>query len=177
MKITAAIAMGLALAASTQAADKVRVCVNPSPNTLSIVLIRAEAMASQCLRPLQSRSNGTPPNVPSVGTPGRLARVNSGTYVSFSDLAKAETIASRMFATAGVTLEWRDAGSAACRNSDQARTVVLDFHVHTARSDHPGAFAYALPYQGSHIVVLFDRFEESAGGPRQVSTILARDGA
>jgi hypothetical protein len=99
--------------------------------------------------------------------------VNSGTYVSFSDLAKAETIASRMFATAGVTLEWRDAGSAACRNSDQARTVVLDFHVHTAPSDHPGAFAYALPYQGSHIVVLFDRFEESAGGPRQVSTILA----
>jgi hypothetical protein len=51
--------------------------------------------------------------------------------------------------------------------------VVLDFHIHTAPGEHPGAFAYALPYQGSHIVVLFDRFERSAGGPRQVSTVLA----
>jgi hypothetical protein len=125
MKITAAIAMSLALAVSAQAAGKVRACMN------------------------------------------------SGTYVSFSDLARAETIASRMFATAGVALEWRAAGSAACRNSDQARTVVLDFASHTAPSEHPGAFAYALPYQGSHIVVLFDRFARSAGGPRQVSTILA----
>ena len=78
-----------------------------------------------------------------------------------------------MFASAGVTLEWRSAGSAACRDSDQARTVDLDFHIHTAPTEHPGAFAFALPYQGSHIVVLFDRFERSAGGPRKVSTVLA----
>lgn len=125
MKITAAIAMSLALAVSAQAAGKVRACVN------------------------------------------------SGTYVAVSSLAKAEGIASRMFATAGVAIEWRSTGSAACRNSDQARTVVLDFHSNTAPSEHPGAFAYALPFQGSHIVVLFDRFERSAGGPRQVSTVLA----
>jgi hypothetical protein len=99
--------------------------------------------------------------------------VNSGTYVSLSDLAKAETIALRMFANAKVALEWRSAGSAACRNSDQTRSVVLDFHIHTAPSEHPGAFAYALAFEGSHIVVLFDRFEKSAGGPRQVSTVLA----
>jgi hypothetical protein len=125
MKITAAIAMSLALAVSAQAAGKVRACVN------------------------------------------------SGTYVSFSVLARAEMIASRMFATAGVALEWRDARSAACQNSDQARTVVLDFHIHTAPSEHPGALAYALPYQGSHIVLLFERFARSAGGPNQVSALLA----
>jgi len=125
MKITAAIAMSLALAVSTQAAGKVRACVN------------------------------------------------AGAYVSLSDLARAEAIASRMFATAGVALEWRSAASAACRNSDQARTVVLDFHIESAPSEHPGAFAYALPYQGSHIVVLFDRFERTVGGPRQVSFVLA----
>jgi Zn-dependent protease with chaperone function len=101
------------------------------------------------------------------------ACVNSGTHVSFSDLALAEAIASRMFATAGVALEWRSAGSAACRNSDQARTVVLDFHSHTAPSEHPGALAFALPYQGSRIVVLFDRIASSAVGPRQVSAVLA----
>jgi Tfp pilus assembly protein FimT len=125
MKITAAIAMSLALAVGAQAAGKVRVYVN------------------------------------------------SSTYVSFFVLARAEAIASQIFATAGVALEWRAAGSAACRNSDQARTVVLDFEGHTAPSEHPGAMAYALPYQGSHIVVLFDRIARSAGGPRQVSTILA----
>jgi hypothetical protein len=125
MKFTAAIAMGLALAVSAQAAGKVRACVN------------------------------------------------SGTYISFSDLAQAEAIASRMFATAGVALEWRSVGSAACRDSDQASTVVLDFHIHTAPSEHPGALAFALPYQGSRIVVLFDRIARSAGGPRQVVTILA----
>jgi hypothetical protein len=99
--------------------------------------------------------------------------VSSSTYVSLFDLAKAEAIALRMFATAGVTLEWRDAGSAACRNSDQARTVVLDFHSHTAPIEHPGALAFALPYQGSRIVVLFDRIASSAVGPRQVSAVLA----
>ena len=125
MKVTAAIAMSLALAVGAQAADKVRACVS------------------------------------------------SSTYVSLFDLAKAEAIALRMFATAGVTLEWRSTVSAACRNSDQARTVFLDFHIHTAPNDHPGALAYALPYQGSRIVVLFDRFKSSAGGPRQVATILA----
>jgi hypothetical protein len=125
MKITAAIAMGLALAVSAQAAGKVQVCVN------------------------------------------------SSTHVPFFVMVRAETIASQIFATAGVAFEWRDAGSAACRNSDQALTLVLDFHIHTAPSDHPGALAYALPYQGSHIVVLFDRFEWSAGGPSQVAAILA----
>jgi hypothetical protein len=125
MKITAAIAMGLALAVSAQATGKVQVCVN------------------------------------------------SSTHVPFFVMVRAETIASQIFATAGVAFEWRDAGSAACRNSDQALTLVLDFHIHTAPSDHPGALAYALPYQGSHIVVLFDRFEWSAGGPSQVAAILA----
>jgi hypothetical protein len=125
MKITAAIAMSLALAVSAQAAGKARVCVN--------------------------------------------SRIS----VPFSVLVRAETIASRIFETAGVTLEWRAAGSAACGNSDQTRTVVLDFEINADPSDHPGALAYARPYQGSQIVVLFDRFARSAGGPRQVSTILA----
>jgi hypothetical protein len=101
------------------------------------------------------------------------ACVHSKNYVSFSVLGNAETIAARIFATAGVALEWRGIGSAACRNSDGVRTVVLDFQIDTAPSDHPGALAYALPYEGSHMVVLFDRLGRSAGGPGPVSTLLA----
>jgi hypothetical protein len=97
--------------------------------------------------------------------------VNSGS-ASFLVLARAEALASQMFATAGVSLEWRSAGSAACKNSDAARAVVLDFAINTAPSEHPGALAYALPYQRAQIVVLFDRIA-IADGPGQVSTILA----
>jgi hypothetical protein len=125
MKITAAIAVGLALAASTQAADKVRVCVNPSPNTLSMVLIRAEAMAA------------------------------------------------RMFATAAVPIEWHTAERAVCRNPGETRAVILDFDNDTPRGVHPGALAYANPYEAIHIVVLYDRIATSSGGPNQASALLA----
>jgi hypothetical protein len=125
MKITAAIAMGLALAVSAQAAGKVRVCVNAGGNTLSLVLIRAEETAS------------------------------------------------RMFATAEVTIEWHTAERAVCRNPGQTRTVILDFETGTPRDVHPGALAYAKPYEAIHIVVLYDRvkrsltcWKESRGTPK-----------
>ena len=124
MKISAALAMSLALAVSAQADGKVRVCVN------------------------------------------------SNNYASFLVLAQAEALSSRMFATAGASLDWRVGGSAACRNPEETRAVVLVFAIHTAPAEHPGAMAYALPYQGSRIVVLFDRIE-IADGPGQVSAVLA----
>src|SRR5580700_7492825 len=101
----------------------------------------------------------TPDRVPSVSEDlSSIARVKG-----VSQQSMVFRFASRIFATAGVALEWRDAEYGACWNSDETRTVVLDFDSHTAPSEHPGALAYALPYQGSHIVVLFDRFERSRG--------------
>ncbi len=99
--------------------------------------------------------------------------VNSSTYTSPFVLTRAEAIASRMFATAGVAVEWHSAAPAVCQGIQQTRTVVLDFVTNTPPSEHPGAMAYAQPYEAVHIVVLYDRIEKSADGPTQASTFLA----
>jgi hypothetical protein len=99
--------------------------------------------------------------------------VKSCNYRSSDALIRAEVIASRIFATAGVTPEWHSAGTAACRGVRQARSIMVDFADEARPSDHPGAMAYARPYEGSHIVVLFDRVEHSSDGPTQLSNVLA----
>ncbi len=99
--------------------------------------------------------------------------VNSSTYASVLALNRAKAISSRMFATAGVALEWRSAGTAACRGLQPTRIVVLDFATNVPPSQHPGAMAYAFPYEAVHIVVLFDRIEQNAGSATDVSALLA----
>ena len=88
-------------------------------------------------------------------------------------LLRAQTIASRMFATAGVAVEWRSSGDAACRDASQAGIVSLEFVTGRPDADHLGALAYARPYQGSEIVVMFDRIEHSGIKSSQVSNVLA----
>jgi hypothetical protein len=99
--------------------------------------------------------------------------VNSSTYASFLALNRAKAISSRMFATAGVALEWRSAGTAACRGFQPTRIVVLDFATNVPPSQHPGAMAYAFPYEAVHIVVLFDRIEQNARSATDVCALLA----
>jgi len=99
--------------------------------------------------------------------------VNSSTYASAFVLARAEAITSRMFAGAGVALEWHFVAPAVCREPEQTRTVILDFAANTPPSEHPGAMAYAQLYEGVHITLLYDRIEKNADGPNQTSTLLA----
>ena len=98
--------------------------------------------------------------------------VHSSSYPSALVLARAEALTSRMFATAGVALEWHTAAPAVSQGLQQTRTVILDFATNTPPGEHPGAAAYALPYEAVHLVVLYDRIEKSADGPAQVSTLL-----
>ena len=106
-----------------------------------------------------------------------LVCVNSGGYElnpgSVVVLTRAEDISSRMFKSAGVALEWHSAGLGACRKTRQTQTIMLDFATNTPSSQYPGALAYALPYEGVHIVVMFDRIEKKAAGAAQVSPVLA----
>ncbi len=99
--------------------------------------------------------------------------VNAGASVSSFVLVRAEGIASRIFASAGVAMEWHSGAPAVCREPDGTKTVILGFAVNAPAQDHPGAMAYAQPYERVHIVVLFDRIEKSTGGPGQASTLLA----
>lgn len=97
--------------------------------------------------------------------------VKSSIYASPFVLTRAEAITSRMFATAGVAIEWHSAAPSLCRGLQQTRTVILDLATHTPPGDHPGSMAYAQPDEDVHVVVLYDRIE-STGGPIQLSNIL-----
>jgi hypothetical protein len=65
----------------------------------------------------------------------------------------AEVLAARMFAKIGVQIEWRAANS--CAGIDNALAVT--FSDDTPANRLPGALAYALPYEGTHVVVFYDR--------------------
>jgi hypothetical protein len=62
----------------------------------------------------------------------------------------ARKLATRMFADIGVTLDWRN--PRACP-ADAIRIGLTDGHP----DEHRGPLAYALPYEGVHIRVFYDR--------------------
>ena len=64
-------------------------------------------------------------------------------------LYRAQAAASKMFATAGVRVDWREPRSC------PAGAIVISLSENAPASDHPGALAYALPYEGTHIVVFY----------------------
>jgi hypothetical protein len=86
-----------------------------------------------------------------------------GGYVLGSVLVPAEDTAKRMFAAAGVAIEWHFGTPYTGRIPQENRTFVVDFSVHTPPEEHPGALAYSRPYEGIHIVVLYDRFQRTEG--------------
>ncbi len=82
--------------------------------------------------------------------------VNCGNVASVV-LFKAKDTASRMFATAGVQIVWRSGPLRSGESTGEQAPILVEFSERTAPDDHPGAMAYARPYEGVHIVVLYDR--------------------
>ena len=79
--------------------------------------------------------------------------VQNSSYIEWS-----KKIATEIFNEAGVSLEW--AARKACR-PDAIRIRIQD---NTAPETHPHAYAYAMPYEGHTIVVLYDRVEKENKG-------------
>lgn len=71
----------------------------------------------------------------------------------------AEAVASQMFARIGVKLEWRN-DPRSCL--PPVRGIVITLARNTPADHHPGAMAYALPYERTHIVVFHDRVQAAA---------------
>jgi hypothetical protein len=82
---------------------------------------------------------------------------------------RAQSVASRMFATAGVKIDWRDPRSC------PAGAILVSLAEVAPASDHPGAMAYAMPYEGTHIVVFYDRIRIRSAGvaPNALPVLLA----
>ena len=76
--------------------------------------------------------------------------------------------ASSMFLSAGVKLEWHGEASFCKSNSD---AMVVSLMTSTPKAFHPGALAYALPYEGVHIQVFYDRIAQS--DPDLVRSLMA----
>jgi hypothetical protein len=69
--------------------------------------------------------------------------------------SKAQTIASQVFRDIGVNIQWHESGHF-CQ-THQNQVIVISLSTQTPRSLLPGAMAYALPYEGVHIEVFYDR--------------------
>lgn len=76
----------------------------------------------------------------------------------YGRMADATAGASNLFRSAGVNLEWHT-GLRFCQGRDQA--IMIRLMTSTPKTFHPRALAYALPYEGVHIQVFYDRIAQS----------------
>jgi hypothetical protein len=86
----------------------------------------------------------------------------------------AEVLGSRMFAEIDVHIDWRAADP--CAGLGNALTVSISDN--TPANQLPGALAYALPYEGTHIVVFYDRIKGQVDGsmmPRLLAHVLVHE--
>ena len=67
----------------------------------------------------------------------------------------AQELAARMFSDIGISLEWKTREPAA----GSSQPIIIELVSATPQNLMPGALAYALPYEGSHITVFLDRIE------------------
>jgi len=70
---------------------------------------------------------------------------------------RAKAVSSGIFAGIGVKIQWR--GLSNCPTEG----ILITFSNETPASLMPGALAYALPHEGKHIVVFFDRVTKKPG--------------
>jgi hypothetical protein len=75
--------------------------------------------------------------------------------------AKALELANKMFATIDIRLDWR---SGEPPRTSATRPIGIELAAHTPADLLPGATAYALPYEGVHIKVFYDRVERIVPG-------------
>ena len=76
-------------------------------------------------------------------------------------VADASAKASSLFLSAGIKLEWHgDLND--CKGRRDA--MVVSFRAITPKAFHPGALAYAYPYEGVHIEVFYDRIAQADPG-------------
>ncbi len=73
----------------------------------------------------------------------------------------ARAAASRVFDRVGIQLDWRNTEGRCAGGRGLIVTVALA----TPNDQHPGALAYAMPYEATHIVLLYDRVLATVARP------------
>jgi hypothetical protein len=84
---------------------------------------------------------------------------------------QAEALASKMFAGIGVTIHWwRGVPS-----HPEPGAIIVEFAANTPAEYQPGAWAYALPYEGVHIRVFWDRIEADPFARQLLAHVMAHE--
>ena len=84
-------------------------------------------------------------------------------------VTQAESRAGRMFADIGVNIEWRRGGRDCQARPEE--TIFIRLSTDSSSTLLPGALAYAMPYEGTHIEVLFDRILKMVEQRRQAALL------
>jgi hypothetical protein len=87
-------------------------------------------------------------------------------------LSRAEVLANEIFGGAGVKINWRR-GELPRSPTPRERAIVVEMATDTPKQRTPGALAYALPYEGVHITVFYDRLKEAAAFEPTANALLA----
>ena len=80
------------------------------------------------------------------------------------DVEEATLTASQIFKRAGVTVNWRTPASACLAH--QSRAITITFSAAEPSAEHKEGLAYALPFEGNHIVVFYSRVKAAVSGDR-----------
>jgi hypothetical protein len=90
---------------------------------------------------------------------GTAARADESTVTVCTDglagfraAAPALPIAGAMFASASIKIDWRET-----LKGCPPQGILITLGQRTPQEFHPGALAYALPYEGAHIRIFYDR--------------------
>ncbi|HZQ50617.1 MAG TPA: hypothetical protein VFB14_00375 [Bryobacteraceae bacterium] len=102
--------------------------------------------------------------------PSITVRVYLRSSVPGPIIGLAKLIARDMFAQAGLRLNWWTRRQPP-NPADQV--ITIDITSPTPETLHRGALAYALPYEGIHIRVFYDRLERLANGRAILPSLLA----
>ena len=91
-------------------------------------------------------------------TPKRVVTACMNPGANASMMYRGQATAAQILKQAGVRLEWRGDESA-CAGG---RGLVVTVSRATPVDQHPGALAYALPFERTHVVLFYDRVLTSA---------------
>jgi len=127
-------------------------------------ILRTKGDKSSQVAPAPQKSDGKPDVFGIWRANSQRAKLSLTVYVqaSIGDsrlvpiLMRARTVASGMFATAGVQINWRTGQPKAYETE---RPILIDITSNTPETFHRGALAYSHPFEGAHIRVFYDRVE------------------
>jgi hypothetical protein len=107
-------------------------------------------------------------------TPKRVVTACLNPGVNGSMVYRGQATAAQILNNAGIRLDWgRDERACA-----QGKGIVFTVSLETPLNRHPGALAYALPFDGTRVVLFYDRVLRAAGpaaAPSLLGHVLAHE--